>query len=51
MTYRKKKGKYVVHKGDGVYFSLTPEQVGELGALLAAIEADDDSYKQEDARR
>ena len=36
ITYKKKNDKYIFHK-DGIYFSLTKEQIGEMSHLILEI--------------
>ncbi len=50
ITYRETKGNIVICK-DGVYMAFTKEQLKEMKAVLADIEAATGKFYKEDARR
>jgi len=50
ISYRPKNGKYIVCK-DGVYMTLTIEQVSEMEKVMQDIKAGTQQYYKEDARK
>lgn len=50
MNYRKVGDKYVINK-NGVYFTLTEEELRKLKELIADIESGEGKFYAEDARK
>lgn len=49
MSYRIAKGKYVICK-NGVYFSLTKDEVGDFEKIISDIKSGKKEFYKEDAR-